>query len=128
VLSDILPEEIARPQVLPGNLLCASLLNDYIAHVLEITFAYLPPVCSSSIGITDVVSPSYIYQLYKKHVSKQGGCTEKPVAAIPKSISSHDCIPSEDFTFSELLLIRCTAQRNSIALSGFEDICPVHMQ
>jgi len=55
---------------------------------------------------------------------EQGGCTEKPVAAIPKSIGSHDTLPLQDFTFSKSLLTRFNAQGNSIALSGFEDNLP----
>jgi hypothetical protein len=55
---------------------------------------------------------------------EQGGCTEKPVAAIPKSIVSHDRIPSEDVTFNELLLTRCNTKGKRIALSGFEGYLP----
>jgi hypothetical protein len=62
--------------------------------------------------------------LHKKHVSKQGGCIEKPVAAIPKSIVSHDCMTSEDCIFSDLLVTRCNAKGKSIALSGFEGYLP----
>jgi len=64
------------------------------------------------------------FLLHKQHVSEQGGCIEKPVAAIPKSIVSHDCMPSEDFTFGELLLTRCNAKGKRIALSGFEGYLP----
>jgi len=44
---------------------------------------------------------------------QQGGGTEKPVAAIPKSIGSRVCVPSRDFTLSELLPIRFNARENN---------------